>query len=59
VKRLGSGFGNSIKPWALVFIKEDNDSLEKVLLDKAVKIFQGHPDAEPRQRVWFDSIQVW
>lgn len=59
VSQLGKGFEESIRPWALVFVKQDNDSLEKALLNKASKIFKAHPDAEPEQRVWFDSIQVW
>lgn len=59
VKKLGKGLVNAIRPWALVFIREDDDSFEEALLETAVMIHEGHPDAEPSRRVWFSSIQVW
>lgn len=59
IKKLGKGLLSTIRPWALVFISEDDESFEEALLETAVMIHEGHPDAEPSKRVWFSSIQVW
>jgi hypothetical protein len=54
----GKGFEDAVRPWALVFMKND-EYYKKALLAKAIKLQEGEPEVQPELRVWFDSIQVW
>lgn len=53
---LGKGFEETVRPWALVFMKND-ETFKLALGQEAKKMYR--PNARPKLRVWYDSIQVW